>query len=227
MPYGQAGWGAGGPGGGYGRPPKRGGSGKALLAIVLSLVVAGLGAGVWVFLSPVGAGSSSFGLGSSDFYEDASGLKKILKKTPGKKAKYLTITIYPEYAIATVAPKSGTKAPSFMVRGGTSKQWTRMPMMTKPDQVDKAAFRLSDVDFEAIPAIASRAADDLEMPEGSITHMMLQRPLPLGRICSGASTSRATETARTPSTRSRANPLPAVAPRSSITSRMQATSPEC
>ncbi len=161
-------------------PPKRRGSSKALLAIVLSLMVTALGAGVWIFLSPVGAGGFGLGLGSSDYYEDASGLKKILKKTPGKKAKYLSLTIYPEYAIATVAPKSGTKAPSFMVRGGTSKQWTRMPMRTKPDQIDKAAFRLSDVDFEAIPAIANRAADDLEMPEGAITHMMLQRPLPFG-----------------------------------------------
>jgi hypothetical protein len=179
MPYGQS-WGSGGPARPYVAPPKRGGCGKALLAIVLSLVTTGLGLGAWLFFSPAGPDISSFGLGSSDFYEDASELKKTLKKTPGKKAKYLTLSIYPEYAIATVAPKSGTKAPSFMVRGGTSKQWTRMPMMTKPDDVDKAAFRLSDVDFEAIPVIANRAAADLEMPEGTITHMMLRRPLPFG-----------------------------------------------
>lgn len=117
-----------------------------------------------------------------DLFVDATSIPAKFKEKIKGPVRMLELLIYPAFAKAQIQnPNKKLEADEFELRAGTVDDGSPIKWMGKePTEKDLAfqTFGIEEADFTKIPQMVKDAPAKAEVPDGKVTHIMLQRPLP-------------------------------------------------
>jgi len=117
-----------------------------------------------------------------DLFVDATSIPVKLKEKIKGPVRPLEILVYPAFAKSQIQdPNKKLEANQFELRGGTVDDGSPIKWSgNAPTEKDLAfqTFDLDEVDFTKVPAMVKDAPAKAEVPDGKVTHMKLERPLP-------------------------------------------------
>jgi hypothetical protein len=117
-----------------------------------------------------------------DYFANASSLPGLYKAKVGGPARALELLIYPKYGYAQIQdPRKPENVDRYDVRDGVVTGVTPVKVVGPyrgPDTLATSTFSIDDVDFSAVPKMVADARAQLNIEDGKVTHIILQRPLP-------------------------------------------------
>lgn len=101
----------------------------------------------------------------------------------GEILQFRDLTLYPSYVIAEVVnPQRPDEVDRYVLRAGAFDNDPRPVPVSSRECLDDTTFRAAELRWEVLAELAARAPGELQIAGGAVSHLIVERAAPGGRV---------------------------------------------